>query len=56
MLELLKKTTIANVVAGAVMLIAAAYAAYSGDTSMLKELALIGAGYLFGRTTQRNNQ
>ena len=51
--ELLKKTTIANVVAGAVVIIAAVYAAYTGNTSMLKELALIGAGYLFGRATTK---
>ena len=50
--SLLEKTTIANVVAGAVVIIASIYAAYSGNATMLKELALIGAGYLFGRTAR----
>lgn len=52
MLELLRRTAIANVVAGAVVLVAALYSAYSGDTATLKELALIGAGYLFGKSSR----
>jgi len=51
--EYLKRTNIANVVAGSVLLIAAVYAAIKGDVSLLKEIALIAAGYLFGTTIPR---
>ena len=46
--NLLSRTTIANVVAGVILLVAAIYAATS-DAQMLRDLSLIAAGYLLGR-------
>ena len=46
--EYLKRTNIANIVAGATLLIATAYAAVTGNTELLRTLALIAAGYVFG--------
>lgn len=45
-----QKSTIANVVAATVIVSAIGYAVYSGNSEMVKELALIGTGYLFGRS------
>jgi len=50
LLDHIERTSIANVVAGLVLIIASLYAAYTGDSAMLKDIALIAAGYLFGTT------
>jgi len=50
---LLKKTTIANIVAGIVLVSAVAYGIYVGDTELVKNLAYICAGYLLGITVPR---
>ena len=49
----IKRTSVANIVSGAVLLIAAVYCVLHGDLNTLKELALIAAGYLFGSTMPR---
>lgn len=48
--DLIKKTTIANVVAGAVIIAAVVYAIIYRDTEMIKNLALVSSGWLFGVT------
>ena len=53
LLDYIKRTNIANIVAGATLLIATAYAAVTGNTELLRTLALIAAGYLFGTTIPR---
>ncbi len=51
--ELIKRTSVANVVSGCILIIACVYCYMQGDISTLKELALIAAGYLFGSTVPR---
>ena len=53
LLDLLKKTTIANIVAGIVLVSAVAYGIYVGDTELVKNLAYICAGYLLGITVPK---
>jgi len=47
--ELLSRSSIANVVAGIVIVGALAYSLYYEDVEMLKYLAMFSAGYLFGK-------
>jgi len=51
--ELINKTSIANIVAGIVIVSAVIYCFIKGDTDMLRNLALISAGWLFGTTASR---
>ena len=50
--EMLSKTTIANVVSGAVIVAATIYAFINGDTELLRNLAFVCAGWLFGVTVR----
>jgi len=50
---LVDKTSIANIVAGIVVVSAVVYCFVRGDTDMLRNLALISAGWLFGTTASR---
>jgi len=47
--ELVRRTTIANVVAAILLVVAAVYAFYSSDNELIRNLAMIAAGYLFSR-------
>lgn len=49
LMNIIERTSMANFVAGIVIVIAASYAAITGNTDLLRSLALIAAGYLFGR-------
>ena len=46
------RTSVANVVAGLVLVMAAAYGVVSGNTQLVRDLALISAGYLFGKVAR----
>jgi len=46
--DLFKRTTLANVVAAIVIVVSVAYAVHIGDSELLKNIALIAVGYLFG--------
>jgi hypothetical protein len=50
-----ERTTMANVVAAAVILISSVYAYRTGDVELLKSLCLISAGYLFGVSAKRGD-
>jgi len=50
---LLARANIANVVAGGILAATAAYAMKTGDTQLLRDLAFLAAGYLFGITVPR---
>jgi len=51
-LEVLKRTSIANIVSAALLIIAAVGAIYTGNWKFLETIALIAAGYLFGRASR----
>jgi len=47
--EVIAKATAANVTAMIILIAAVAYAIYYKDMELIKALALVGAGYLFGK-------
>lgn len=51
--ELLGRAVLANVVAAAIMVTVTAYAAWTGDAQLLRDMAFLAAGYLFGVATPR---
>ena len=51
--ELLKKTTLANVVAAAVIVASVCYAIASKDAELLKNICYVAVGYLFGVTAAK---
>lgn len=54
--SLLEKTSIANVVAGAILIAAVIVAAFKGDLpDTVEKLAFLAAGYLFGVTSPRTS-
>jgi len=46
--ELIKRSSIANIVAGTVIVVACVYAVLTGNDELMRALALIASGYLFG--------
>jgi len=50
--DALSKTTAANIGALVVICGAVAYALWTKDVEVLKSLALVAAGYLFGRSSK----
>ena len=46
---LIDRTSIANVVAGVVVILAVAYSTMYNNADLLRTLALVAAGYLFGK-------
>jgi len=56
MLNYLKRTTIANVVAGAVLILAVLYGIFNNNAELVKSLAYISAGYLLGITVPKREE
>jgi len=56
MLNYLKRTTIANVVAGAVLILAVLYGIFNNNAELVKSLAYILAGYLLGITVPKREE
>lgn len=54
--ELFSRASVANIVAGAIMLLATGYAIATRDTELLRTLTLIASGYLFGVAMPRAGQ
>lgn len=52
--DMLSKTSIANVIAGFSIAVAVVYAAWKGDSELLRSIMYLAAGYLFGVTAPRN--
>jgi len=52
-MTILEKTSIANVVAGLVVLVGIVYGFIQGDTNIVLSIAMAGVGYLFGRATAK---
>jgi len=49
--EIISKASIANVVAGIVVVAGLIYAFYTSNQELMKTITLVGLGYLFGRKT-----
>jgi len=50
--EVISKASVANIVAGIVILGAVFYGIYYQNVELIKSLALFGCGYLFGRSAR----
>lgn len=49
--EMISKTSMANIVAGVIAIVAAVYAFYNKDTKLMTFLAGVAVGYLFKRVS-----